>query len=101
MLAGRSLEGVGNGSPRWMVANRAAVRQYGEQNPAYEPARPHHCLGAQAQEPGTRRVGWRPLLSAVQSRLDEAVRSWSEQRPLMAALRPLLQVLLHAGTRER
>jgi len=25
-----------------MVANRVAVRRYGEQNPAYEPARPHH-----------------------------------------------------------
>ncbi|GAB3656945.1 hypothetical protein GCM10027596_11750 [Nocardioides korecus] len=40
-LAGRSLEVVGNGHPRWMVANRGVVRRPGEQNPAYEPARPH------------------------------------------------------------
>jgi hypothetical protein len=40
-LAGRLHEGVGNGAPRWMVANRAVVRRYGEQNPAYEPAHPH------------------------------------------------------------
>jgi hypothetical protein len=30
---GRSLEGVGNGSPRWMVAP-----PHGGQNPAYRPA---------------------------------------------------------------
>ena len=36
------LEVVGNGSRRWMVANRVAERRYGEQNPAYEPAHPHH-----------------------------------------------------------
>jgi hypothetical protein len=29
-----------------MVANRAAVRRYGEQNPAYEPAHPHPGNGA-------------------------------------------------------
>ena len=43
-LAGRSHEGVGNGTPRWMIANRVVVRRRGEQNPAYEPAHPH--LGA-------------------------------------------------------
>jgi len=40
-LAGRSHEGVGNGAPRWMVANRVVARRHGEQNPAYEPAHPH------------------------------------------------------------
>ena len=42
--AGRSPEAVGNGSPRWMVANRGNARNSGEQNPAYEPARPHLTL---------------------------------------------------------
>ena len=43
-LAGRLHEGVGNGTPRWMVANRAVARRPGEQNPAYEPAHPHPGL---------------------------------------------------------
>jgi hypothetical protein len=44
-LAGRSLEGVGNGTRRWMVANRTVERRYGDQNPAYEPAHPHPLDG--------------------------------------------------------
>jgi hypothetical protein len=47
-LAGRSHEGVGNGTPRWMVANRVVERRHGEQNPAYEPAHPHP--GSEIQE---------------------------------------------------
>ena len=39
--AGRPHEAVVNGSPRWMVADRAP-RGAREQNPAYRPAHPLH-----------------------------------------------------------
>lgn len=51
-LTGRSPDGAGNGVARWMVANRAVVRRYGEQNPAYEPAHPHFTKAQWS------RLGW-------------------------------------------
>jgi hypothetical protein len=72
-LAGRSHEGVGNGTPRWMVANRAVVRRHGEQNPAYEPAHPHSKL-----RPAHVRVGRvaGPQQPAARDAKHRAARSW-------------------------
>lgn len=38
--AGRPLEAVGNGGPRWMAVTRRPARDGGPQNPAYRPTRP-------------------------------------------------------------
>ena len=66
--AGRSLEGVGNGSRRWMVAD-PGPRGPGEQNPAYRPARPHHPPDLRAVWPRAGRVPWEhvpvPVLDGV------------------------------------
>ena len=44
-----------------MVANRVAVRRYGEQNPAYEPAHPYQaCLGLDRTS-----LQWKPPPSAI------------------------------------